>query len=85
MTIVKNSPISGRGLFTFKSHAAGSAVIYIERPLFAVLDAERLADTCSECFTWTEDSVIEQRNDGKQYKVNACTGCKVVGYCSKVR
>lgn len=84
MAVIKSSPVDGKGLFTFKDYEAGQGLLVIERPLIAVLDAERLEDTCSSCFAWTGDSIVSQRSDGKAVEVKACNACKILKYCSKV-
>jgi hypothetical protein len=73
--IIKDSPIAGNGLFATKKIVPGDLVLSISRPAVAALDAARLEDTCTNCFTWDKDS-------GE--KIKKCLGCRVVGYCSKV-
>ena len=46
-TEVKSSPLGGRGLFTTTAHAPGDVLLGLDRPLIAVLDKNRVEDTCS--------------------------------------
>lgn len=80
---VKSSPLGGRGLFATKNHASGDVLISLDRPLIAVLDNARIEDTCSWCFSWTELPVLSGAGVNQAPKVNWCTGCKKVKYCSK--
>lgn len=74
-TEVKSSSLGGRGLFATRSYSPGDALLCLKRPLIAVLDKPRIADTCSRCFAGTGITQVT--------KVNWCTGCKKVKYCSK--
>ena len=76
----------GNGIFAGRDYGVGEQIITLARPLVASLDTERLADTCANCFTWTEGSSIGSRlyvPEGTS--VSACGGCKRFRYCSKVR
>lgn len=69
---------AGLGLFTSKSIPAGDLILEIKRPLITELDSARLADTCEWCLKHVQ-------GDGEDRpKLRACTGCKIVRYCSKV-
>ncbi|PLN81380.1 hypothetical protein BDW42DRAFT_200860 [Aspergillus taichungensis] len=67
----------GQGLFASKAIPAGGDVLNIKTAFVAVLDTERLGDTCSGCFG--------RRYFGRDGDVSlrACTGCQVVRYCDK--
>lgn len=97
---VHGSPIGGKGLFTTKSMKPGDAVLELSQPLAGAVYINHLLDTCAECFVWTEDATRpsstndaadpvaltvagEMAVEGKN-AVRACTGCKVLRYCSKV-
>ncbi|KAL4914717.1 hypothetical protein BDW62DRAFT_189911 [Aspergillus aurantiobrunneus] len=70
----------GRGLFASTDLRAGDDVLHIESPFVAVLDTERLEDTCSGCFG------KRQLESDPEVKIvpKACTGCQVVKYCDKM-
>ena len=74
-TEVKPSSLGGRGLFANENYFAGYALLEVERSLIAVLDKPRVEDTCSRCFSGAGITQVT--------KVNWCTGCKKVKYCSK--
>jgi SET and MYND domain-containing protein len=82
-TEVKHSPLGGRGLFATKAFDGGDVILDLQRPLIAVLDGPRVEDTCSWCFSWTELPVLSGAGINQAVKVNWCTGCKQVKYCSK--
>lgn len=77
------SPLGGRGLFATKPHQSGEVLLAVDRPLIAVLDRPRIEDTCAWCFSWTELPVLSGAGVNQASKVNWCTGCKKVKYCSK--
>jgi hypothetical protein len=82
-TEVKRSSLGGRGLFATCPIEGGDVLIELERPLIAVLDRPRIEDTCSWCFSWTELPVLSGAGVNQALKVNWCTGCRKVKYCSK--
>jgi hypothetical protein len=82
-TEVKRSTLGGRGLFATCPIEGGDVLIELERPLIAVLDRPRIEDTCSWCFSWTELPVLSGAGVNQALKVNWCTGCRKVKYCSK--
>lgn len=82
-TEVRSSPLGGRGLFATKPHQPGEVLLALERPFIAVLDKPRVEDTCAWCFSWTELPVLSGAGVNRAAKVNWCTGCKKVKYCSK--
>lgn len=83
MTEVRKSSLGGRGLFATKPCQTGDVLLSLDRPLIAVLDKPRIEDTCSWCFSWTELPVLSGAGINQATKVNWCTGCKKVKYCSK--
>lgn len=80
---VRRSPVGGRGLYAIQNLQPGDAIITLDRPLIAALDGSRIEDTCAWCFSWTELPVLSGAGINQALKVNWCTGCKKVKYCSK--
>lgn len=80
---VKPSPLGGKGTFTTRACEAGDVVFSLDRPLIATLDRARIADTCSWCFSWTDLPGLSGAGINQTAKVNWCSGCKKVKYCSK--
>lgn len=81
---VEDSPTAGSGLFALKTIPAGSLVFSLTRPLIAVLDIPRLANTCSNCFEYEiPPSPLPSENHPPEITVKACTGCKTLKFCSK--
>ena len=72
----------GTGLFTSSAIDAGELVFRIERPLLCVPDNRCLSEVCYHCFIWLPggEGVVHD----VATKLLACSGCKVVKYCSKV-
>jgi hypothetical protein len=66
----------GRGLFASTTVQTGEDVLHITSPFVAVLDTQRLGDTCAGCLG------KRQLETGSSLK--GCTGCQVVKYCDKV-
>ncbi|PWY74583.1 SET and MYND domain protein [Aspergillus sclerotioniger CBS 115572] len=66
----------GRGLFASTDIAVGENVLDIPIPFVAVLDTQRLEDTCSGCFG-------QRQLENEEITLKACTGCQVVKYCDK--
>ncbi|PYI05835.1 SET and MYND domain protein [Aspergillus sclerotiicarbonarius CBS 121057] len=66
----------GRGLFASTDIAVGESVLDIPIPFVAVLDTQRLEDTCSGCFG-------QKQLENEEISLKACTGCQVVKYCDK--
>ena len=76
-------PSQGTGLFTSKRIEAGELVFKVERPLITVLDSARLRSCCEWCLTsGHEGECLDDADVG--VRLRACTGCRVVRYCSKV-
>jgi len=85
---VEPSPVAGNGLFASEDIGEGELIFRVARPLVGVLDLPRLADTCSYCFRSCQPSVTaddEVQHGLDKARVSLCTGCRAVGYCSKVR
>lgn len=75
-------PDKGTGLFTSRTIHAGELVFHIDRPLLCVPDNRCLNEVCYHCFVWLPGGM--SMVDGITTKLQVCTGCKVVRYCSKV-
>ncbi|KAL2856568.1 SET and MYND domain protein [Aspergillus pseudoustus] len=67
----------GRGLFATADFGIGGDVLHIERPFLAVLETDRLDDTCAGCFGATSSE------QGESIKPLPCSGCQVTKYCNK--
>ncbi|KAL5365117.1 SET domain-containing protein [Aspergillus floccosus] len=65
----------GNGLFATENIKPGENILHIQSPFVAVLETQRLTDTCSGCFG------KRQLESGTELR--ACTGCQVVKYCDK--
>ena len=77
-----NIPGKGRGLFTSQAIEAGELVFCVDRPLLCVPSNPHLGETCYHCFLCIPEGFVQQ--DGDKRRLQACMGCKVVNYCSKV-
>lgn len=82
LAYIKESPTAGNGLFASGDIPPGQLVLSLARPLISVVDIKHLADTCSNCFATSASPI--GRDEG-EFEVRACTGCKVLRYCGKVR
>ncbi|KAK2738631.1 hypothetical protein FQN57_006949 [Myotisia sp. PD_48] len=84
------APEGGFGLFALKTINAGDEVAYTQNSFSAVLDTDKLADACSNCFGTRMLLVqaLEPPEWGTRDKdiigLKACTGCRVVKYCDKI-
>ena len=81
-------PGAGSGLFTSSELAGGQEIFRVEKPLVKCVSNEALDTTCDFCFYCTDSGLHPSgrfltANDERP-KVAACSGCKVVRYCSKV-
>ncbi|KAF9885658.1 hypothetical protein FE257_012640 [Aspergillus nanangensis] len=65
----------GQGLFASTDINPGEDVLHIDTPFVAVLDTQRLTDTCSGCFS--------QQEVASGSELRACTGCRTVRYCNR--
>lgn len=70
------STSQGNGLFASQPIQPGDVILHIQSPFVAVLDTQRLTDTCSGCFG--------KRQVENEAETRACTGCQVVRYCDRV-
>ena len=76
----------GNGFFANLDFNAGEQVTSLKRALIGSLDAERLLDTCANCYVWTDGSSTGTRlYVPLGTKVQKCAGCQRFRYCSKVR
>ncbi|KAJ4296189.1 hypothetical protein N0V90_006233 [Kalmusia sp. IMI 367209] len=76
---------AGRGFFSGRDIKNGESIATLKRPLMTSLEAERLKDTCANCYVWTEGSSIGSRLYVKEgTTVQTCAGCKRFRYCSRV-
>jgi hypothetical protein len=73
----------GKGLFAKKDFKAGVELWSAKRPLAGVLGETFLSQACSNCFNVHGMDMV--RGLDVTYDVKACTQCKVVKFCSKVR
>ena len=75
----------GRALFAMQDISIDEDVISILGPLVICLDIPRLKDTCYGCLGYKPSCQITEENFwGRKTKLQTCTGCHVVRYCSKV-
>lgn len=81
----KKTKDAGNGLFASKDIPAGDLILRVDRPFLAVLDSPHLNDACSNCFVWVPKGGAAAGGDERENVIlRACTGCKIVRYCSKV-
>ncbi|KAL3457365.1 SET and MYND domain protein [Aspergillus heterothallicus] len=71
------APPLNRGLFATIDFDIGGDILHIEKPFLAVLDTDRLTDTCAGCFGAKH---LEKVTD---VKLRACSACQVPKYCDK--
>jgi hypothetical protein len=84
--VLKSTPEAGTGLFAARQIKLSEAILSVDQPLMLALDTPRLNDTCYYCLLFLERPGSIGRNDKAETKtLKACTGCKVVRYCDKVR
>ncbi|KAL4783982.1 hypothetical protein BJX76DRAFT_357430 [Aspergillus varians] len=69
----------GRGLFASTDLRTGDDILHIKSPFVAVLETQRLDDTCSGCFG---KRLLESDPESK-IVLRACAGCQVIKYCDK--
>lgn len=80
--VVRPSATSGKGLFSNTSIDAGGLILELERPLIAIPDAIHLEDACAHCFFWAQVPTLYENGTSK--RLQWCSRCKKVKYCSKV-
>jgi hypothetical protein len=84
--VLKSTPEAGAGLFAAGQIKLDEVILTVNQPLMLALDTSRLNDTCYYCLLFLERSSSIKRNDKVETKtLRACTGCKIVRYCDKVR
>ncbi|OAX84031.1 hypothetical protein ACJ72_01607 [Emergomyces africanus] len=76
----KQTSDKGLGLFATSQVRPGDNIFAITANFATVLHADRINDTCSNCFACTDD---DSRPDFKLI-LKACTGCHVVKYCDRM-
>jgi len=81
---VAKSSVAGSGLFASQDIAAGDLIFTLARPAVAALDTKNLGNVCANCFASAADPSILHGEANIQVTVKACTGCKILKYCSKV-
>jgi hypothetical protein len=77
---------TGWGLYANKDISTREDILCIARPLVISPDIPRLKDTCYYCLGY-DDGMWNHDPDTmfiKAKKLQICTGCHVVRYCSKV-
>lgn len=79
------SPIAGKGLFATEDIKPGELIFTVSRPAVAALDTARLDTVCSNCFASAAEQSVMNGSFSQDVTVKACTGCKTMRYCSKVR
>lgn len=75
----------GDGAFASHGMQRNEIVMSAVKPLVAVLDTERLEDTCYRCFDTGNNSMFQQDEDPvDDFKLSRCSGCRTVRYCGSV-
>ncbi|KAK2868076.1 hypothetical protein FQN49_003181 [Arthroderma sp. PD_2] len=72
---------AGMGLFATSTICVGRQVCNLPATFSTVLNTERLADTCSNCFSTSPFSANVMAD--AQLDLKFCSGCRVVKYCHK--
>jgi hypothetical protein len=84
--VSKSTPRAGTGLFAARQIKLNEVILSVNQPLMLALDTARLNDTCYCCLLFREKPGSIKRIDKAETKtLKACTGCKIVRYCDKVR
>jgi MYND finger len=86
-TTKKLAADTGWGLYASKDIPARETIISILRPLVVSLDIPRLKDTCYNCLGYDADVFERYRNGAAgedDKKLQICSGCHAVRYCSRV-
>jgi len=81
---VAKSSVAGSGLFASQDVVAGDLIFSLARPAVAALDTKNLGSVCANCFASAADPSVLHGEANIQVTVKACTGCKILKYCSKV-
>lgn len=88
---IRDSPNhGGKGMFATSFIGLDEEVASVWHPLVAILDTDRLKDTCYYCLTSPEMPSLVMEADqkdkgGSDGELKKCSACKIVRYCSKVR
>lgn len=82
---VASSPIAGQGLFASADIKPGELIFDLSRPAVAAMDTGNLDTVCSNCFVSAAEPSVLHGTLQDSVTVKACTGCKTLRYCSKVR
>ncbi|KAH7035223.1 uncharacterized protein B0I36DRAFT_381975 [Microdochium trichocladiopsis] len=78
------SPARGRGLLAARAVRPGDIIAVFDgagTPAIAIPDSNHLAHTCSYCLATPADN-NDTTTTTPPVKLRACTGCRVVAYCS---
>jgi hypothetical protein len=77
---------AGWGLYSTRDISPRERIISIMRPLVISLDIPRLKDTCYFCLGYPRElgQIVLSLDVSADEKLQICTGCHVVRYCSKV-
>lgn len=80
---VADAGAAGSGLFATKDIQSGHLVLSLDRPLLTALDNASLPDACANCLISIKTGTLplEKHN----VKLQACSGCHTMRFCSKVR
>lgn len=81
---IRPSEVARNGLFATKAVKQGDIIWLRSRPLIAELKSEQLLDSCANCFLGPTEAELKAYEPTVPF-VTACTGCRKVRYCSKVR
>lgn len=73
----------GRGYFAVQDLLPGDEALQVNEPLAYALNTKDLVVSCESCLITRSDESREKER-GKGLELKACTGCRVVKYCSKV-
>ncbi|KAL2857660.1 SET and MYND domain protein [Aspergillus pseudodeflectus] len=78
MTAPGIAPRIGRGLFAVADFDTGDDLLHIQTPFLAVLNTERLGDTCAGCFGKRQFEKTSQ-----EIQLRYCSGCQIPKYCDR--
>ncbi|WVQ83738.1 hypothetical protein IAT38_005882 [Cryptococcus sp. DSM 104549] len=88
---VRAVPGRGRGLVASRSFKPGNRILRTSPPT-AVLSTQHILSTCSGCFLTAQEKELllagasgtgGAKGAGKPVKLNRCSGCKTLHYCSR--
>lgn len=78
ITLGPASATRGRSIVAARVFSPGDAIATFTGPSVAIPDSPHLAQTCSYCLAVAPDAEA-----GNGTRVDVCTGCRTVCYCSK--